>query len=69
LLVRTATTGTSVTVALYGRDDGRTVTGTTVMADAGSGRGFTAQVRRTIELPDSDPRVETFTTRYNRAPR
>ena len=69
LLVRTATTGTSVTVALYGRDDGRTVTGTTEMAESGSGRGFTARVRRTVEIPGSDDRVETFTTRYNQAPR
>jgi vancomycin resistance protein YoaR len=69
LLVRTATTGTSVTVALYGRDDGRTVTGTTETAERGSGRGFTARVRRTVEVPGSDARVETFTTRYNPAPR
>jgi vancomycin resistance protein YoaR len=68
LLVRTATTGTSVTVALYGRDDGRTVTATTEMAEAGSGRGFTARVRRTIEIPGREAQVETFTTRYNRAP-
>jgi vancomycin resistance protein YoaR len=68
LLVRTVTTGTSVTVALYGRDDGRTVTGTTEMAEAGSGSSFTARVRRSIEIPGSGPRVETFTTRYNRAP-
>ena len=68
LLVRTATTGISVTVALDGRDDGRTVTGTTETAEAGSCRGFTARARRTIELPGSAPQVETSTTtRYDRA--
>jgi hypothetical protein len=39
LLVRTVTTGTSVTVALYGRDDGRTVTGTTETAERARAAG------------------------------
>jgi vancomycin resistance protein YoaR len=68
VLVRTATTGTSVTVAVYGRDDGRTVTGTTEVLETDSGRGFSTRVRRTVEVPGRAAQVETISTRYNRAP-
>jgi hypothetical protein len=50
ILVRTATTGTSVTVALYGRDDGRTVTGATSAGAPAAGGGFRTTVRRTVDV-------------------
>lgn len=68
ILVRAATTPTSVSIALYGDNGGRRV-----RADSGPrrpvpGRDFAVTVSRTITYPGGRATSESYTTTYDRPP-
>jgi hypothetical protein len=69
ILIRAATTATSLTVTLYGRDDGRVVTGVSGPRIPLSGRDFRITVSRTISVPGRATRRQTYTTSYNKPPK
>ena len=66
VVVRTATTGTSVTVALYGDNGGREVQAITGSRTAVPGKDFRITVTRRITGPVM--REQKVTTLYNQAP-
>ncbi len=68
IVVRTLTDSGSVTVALFGRGDGRSVTGTTGNRTPVKGKDFRIKVSRTVTIPGQATRSQTFTTTYNEAP-
>jgi hypothetical protein len=68
LLVRTATTDTSVTVAIYGHDDGRIVTSASSDVEPRRDGGFRIANTRTVLIPAQPEQHQTFTTNYNHAP-
>lgn len=68
LLVRAATTGTSLTVNLYGRGDGRQVEGITGDRVPVPGYDFRITVTRIIRIPGRPARTERYDTRYNKPP-
>ncbi len=68
VLVRTATTGTSLTVSLYGSDDGRTVTAITGSRTPVRGRDFRITITRKVAVPGKPVRQESFRTTYNKPP-
>lgn len=68
VLVRTATTATSVTVTLYGVADGRTVRAVTGPRRSVAGRDFRVTVTRIVDRPGRPTLTRSRTTTYNRAP-
>jgi vancomycin resistance protein YoaR len=68
VLVRASALARSLTVTLYGHDDGRTVTGTTGPRVAVPGRDFRIKISRTVAVPGAPVRRDSFTTTYNRPP-
>ncbi len=68
IVVRTSTDSGSVTVALFGRGDGRSVTATTGNRTGVPGKDFRIKVSRTVTVPGQPARSQTFTTTYNKAP-
>lgn len=68
LLVRAATTATSLTVNLYGRGDGRQVQAITGDRVPVPGYDFRIAVTRIIKVPGRPTRTERFETRYDKPP-
>jgi vancomycin resistance protein YoaR len=66
VLIRTATTATSVTVSLYGNNGGRKVTALTGPRKSAQGRDFVITVTRVITHPDRRVVRQPFTTPYNK---
>lgn len=68
ILVRAATTARSLTVALYGANDGRSVQAITGARRGAAGRDFRITVTRVLQLPGKPAQRESFTTTYNKPP-
>ncbi|HUR50550.1 MAG TPA: VanW family protein [Mycobacteriales bacterium] len=68
VLVRTTVTSTSLTVSLYGVNDGRTVTGTSGPRRPVPGKDFRITITRTVSRPGVAPVTSSFTTTYNKPP-
>ena len=68
ILLRAATTRNSLTVALYGHADGRTVEAVTGPRQNVAGRDFRIRVTRIVRLPGQPAQTDGFTTTYNRPP-
>lgn len=68
ILLRTATTGTSVTVALYGRGDGRSVSAQSGARIPVRNRDFRITVNRILNRPGQPAQRRSFTTTYNPHP-
>ena len=68
VLVRANTTATSLTVAIYGRGDGRIVQALSGPRQPVPGRNFRISVSRILTVPGLAPARETFTTTYNKPP-
>lgn len=68
VLVRTKTTSTSLTVTLYGHNDGRTVRGVSGPRQPVPGRDFRITITRTVSVPGRKPQTDSFTTTYNKPP-
>ena len=68
VLVRTASTDTSVTVTLYGDNGGRRVRSTTGARTKLPGRDFSITVTRAIRFPDGRLEREPYTTSYDEPP-
>lgn len=68
VLVRTRVTSTSLTVTLYGVDDGRVVTGTSGPRQPVPGRDFRITITRTVTRPGHASETTRFTTTYNKPP-
>ena len=68
VLVRTRVTSTSITVTLYGVDDGRVVTGTSGPRQEVPGRDFRITITRTVTRPGHESETTRFTTTYNKPP-
>lgn len=66
VLIRTATTRTSVTVSLYGDNGGRTVAAKTTLKKPRPGGDFTISVTRVITYPNGRVARQPYTTGYNR---
>jgi vancomycin resistance protein YoaR len=69
VLVRASTTATSLTVALYGKGDGRTVQAVSGPRKPVAGRNFRIVVSRVLTVPGRATARETFTTTYNKPPK
>jgi vancomycin resistance protein YoaR len=69
VLVRASTTANSLTVALYGAADGRTVQAIAGPRRPVPGRDFRIVVERIVTLPGRAAQRESFTTTYNKPPR
>lgn len=69
ILVRAATTATSLTVTLYGRNDRRVVTGVSGPRMPVPGKNFRITVSRVISIPGRPTRRQSFTTTYNKPPK
>jgi vancomycin resistance protein YoaR len=69
ILVRASTTATSLTVALYGNADGRTVLAVSSARQPVAGRNFRILVTRELTVPGKPTQRETFTTTYNKPPK
>lgn len=68
VLVRAATRNTSLTVTLYGRDDGRSVRSTTGPRTPVAGKDFRITVTRETAIPGQPVTRESWTTTYSRPP-
>jgi vancomycin resistance protein YoaR len=68
LLVKTSSTSSSVTVALYGDNGGRTVTSSSGPREPREGGGFRISVTRTVTGGDGRGGTRTFRTSYNPPP-
>lgn len=68
VFVRTKVTSTSLTVTVYGHDDGRTVEGITGERRPVPGRDFRVRIDRLVRFPDGTVRRDGFTTTYNKPP-
>jgi vancomycin resistance protein YoaR len=68
MVVRTASTPRSVTVAIYGDNGGRTVTSTSGPRRPRAGGGFTIEVTRSISGGDGRGERRVFRTTYNPPP-
>lgn len=68
LVIRTFTTQTSVTVALYGHSGGRTVRAITGPREPFPGGDFTIRVTREIRYADGRTSRDDFLTRYQKPP-
>lgn len=68
VLLRAATTANSVTVSIYGRNDGRSVSTETGPRRPVRGKDFRVTVTRVLSVPGQPRRTERVTTTYNRAP-
>ncbi|MCW2584751.1 MAG: putative vancomycin resistance protein-like protein [Frankiales bacterium] len=68
VLVRAAALAKSLTVTLYGHDDGRTVTGTSGPRQAVPGKDFRIKISRTVAVPGAPARHDSFTTTYRKPP-
>jgi vancomycin resistance protein YoaR len=64
VLIVTSYTGSSITVDIWGRQQGRTVTATQPQVTSRSGGGFTVVVHRIVTQGDREVRRDTFTTFY-----
>jgi vancomycin resistance protein YoaR len=69
ILVRAATTATSLTVTLYGRNDRRVVTGVSGPRMPVPSKNFRITVSRVISIPGRPTRRQSFTTTYNKPPK
>lgn len=69
VLVRATAASTSLTVTVYGRDDGRTVTSTTGPRRPIPGRDFRITVSRVTRIPGRAAAEDTMTTTYNKPPK
>jgi vancomycin resistance protein YoaR len=69
IFVRTKATSTSLTVTLYGHDDGRTVEAISGERQPVAGRDFRIRITRLLHLPDGTVRRDGFTTTYNKPPK
>lgn len=69
ILVRATTLGTSLTVTLYGRDDGRTVRSTSGPRRPVPGRDFRITVTRVVTVPGRGTTRDSMTTTYNKPPK
>ena len=68
IFVRTLATSTSLTVTLYGHDDGRRVEAISGPREPVPGRDFRIRITRLVHLPNGTVRRDGFTTTYNKAP-
>jgi vancomycin resistance protein YoaR len=68
MVIRTSTTPSSVTVAIYGDNGGRTVTSRTGARQPRDGGGFTIAVTRTVTGGDGKGGTRVFRTTYNPPP-
>jgi hypothetical protein len=69
ILVRAATTATSLTVTLYGRDDRSMVTSVSGPRIPVSGGDFRITVSRVVSVSGRPARRESFTTTYDKPPK
>lgn len=69
VLVRASTTATSLTVALYGNGDGRTVQAVSGARQPVAGRNFRIVVTRVLTVPGRSTQRKAFTTTYNKPPK
>ena len=68
IFVRTTATSTSITVTLYGHDDGRRVEAIAGERQQVKGRDFRIRITRLIHLANGTVRRDGFTTTYNKPP-
>ena len=68
VLLRASSTTSSVTITLYGRNDGRTVQVTTGPRVDVPSKDFRITVTRLMTVPGQPARREQFTTTYNKPP-
>lgn len=68
MVVKAWSTPSSVTVAIYGDNGGRTVTSTSAPRRSRSGGGFTIEVTRSVAGGDGRGSTRVFRTSYNPAP-
>ncbi len=68
VLLRAKASGTSLSVAIYGRDDGRTVEAISGPRRPIPNRDFRITITRLLRLPGRVPQKDSFTTTYNQPP-
>jgi vancomycin resistance protein YoaR len=68
ILIRTRATSTSITVTLYGHDDGRWVESISGPRTPVAGRDFRVRITRRIHLQSGTVLEDGFTTTYNKPP-
>ncbi len=68
VLIRAATTDTSVSVSLYGNNGGRRVRASSGARTSPQGKDFAVTVTRIVRFPDGRVSREPFTTTYDKPP-
>jgi hypothetical protein len=69
IVVRATATSTSLTVSLYGQNDGRSVRAISGPRTPVNGADFRIHIVRIVSIPGKPPQQDGFTTSYNKPPK